>query len=150
MIGAGPVPAAARGLADRLAERFTHDAGLCERLNDAQRRLQQANDRLWSGLHPDGLAAVYGEHPAAVAAESRSEALEAEDPLAAVQQVHWQIHRAHLDYQDAAEERRQLAVDVGELTRELVEVLSAAGWSEQLARNAKIVELAGQRTSNER
>ena len=142
MSGAGPVPAAARGLADRLAERFTHDAGLCERLNDAQRRLQQANDRLWSGLHPDGLAAVYGEHPAAVAAESRSEALEAEDPLAAVQQVHWQIHRAHLDYQDAAEERRQLAVDVGELTRELVEVLSAAGWSEQLARNANVLELA--------
>jgi hypothetical protein len=58
MSGAVPVPAVARGLADRLAERFTHDTGLCELLNDAQRRLQEANDRLWSGLHPDGLAAV--------------------------------------------------------------------------------------------
>jgi len=102
MSGAAPVPAAVRGL----AERFTHDAGLCERLSDTRRRLQEANDRLCSGLHPDGLAAVYREHPA-VAAESRSEALEAEDALAAEQQVHWQIHRAHLDYQDAVEERRQ-------------------------------------------
>jgi hypothetical protein len=89
-----------------------------------------------------------GEHPAAV--ESRSEALEAEDPLAAVQQVHWQIHRAHLDYQDAAEQRRQLAVDVGELTRELVEVLTAAGWTEEQARNANILKLAKRRTSGER
>jgi hypothetical protein len=111
-------------------------------LNDAHRRLRDANDRLWSGLHPGGLAAAYGKHPAAVAVESRSEALEADDPLAAVQQVHWRIHRAHLDYQDATEQRRQLAVDVGELTPELVEVLIAARWTEDLARNANVLELA--------
>jgi hypothetical protein len=43
----------------------------------------------------------------------------------------------------------KLAVDVGELTRELVEVLTAAGWSEQQARNAKISS-PGRRTSGER
>jgi hypothetical protein len=59
-----------------------------------------------------------------------------------VQQVHWQIHRAYLDYQDAAEQRRRLAVDVGELTRELVEVQTAAGWSEEQARNANVLGLA--------
>ena len=52
------------------------------------------------------------------------------DPLTAIQRVHWRIHRAFADYQAATEERRQLAVDVGELTRELVDVLTQAGWSE--------------------
>jgi hypothetical protein len=77
-------PAHARALAGRLAERFRHDASVCERLNDAQQRLREANGRLWSGLHPDGLAAVHWDRPGALAA-------------------------------DTAEERRRLAVDVGEL-----------------------------------
>jgi hypothetical protein len=56
------------------------------------------------------------------------------------------IHRAHLGYQDAVEERRQLAVDVGEFTRELVEVLTAAGWSEEQARNVlKLAEAEDER-----
>jgi hypothetical protein len=139
------VPARASEVAAALARRFEQDAELVGRLNDAQRRLRDANERLWNGLHPDGLAAVYGEHPAAIdaaAATSRSEVLEAEDPLAAVQQVHWTIHRAFVDYQTASEECRQLAATVGELTRELVEVLTDAGWSEHDARNANVHELA--------
>jgi len=77
------------------------------------------------------MATLYGEHPAAVElafAEHRSEALCAPDPLQAIQQAHWQIHRAHCDYQDAAEERGQLAVDVGEITRSFVDELVARGW----------------------
>jgi hypothetical protein len=65
-----------------------------------------------AGLHPDGLAAVYGEHAAAVEvafAENRSEALASAHRLAAAQQVHWSIHRAFIDYQTAAEERRLTA-----------------------------------------
>jgi hypothetical protein len=138
------VPPRARELAAELALCFTSDAELAERLGDAQRRLWEANNRLWSGLHPDGLAEVYGEDPAVVAAAAgnRSAALEAADPLAAVQQIHWQIHHAQVDYQAASEERRQLAAAVGELTRELVDVLTAVGWTEDQARKANVDQLA--------
>ena len=93
---------------------------------------------------------MYGEHPAAVEiafAENRSEVLGAPDPLAAIQQVHWTVRKAFVDYQSAAEERRQLAADVGELIREFVAELVAAGWSEKQARDANVHELAA--TSNQ-
>jgi len=139
------VPDPVRKLAAQLAAQFGQDATLARRLNAAQERLQSANDRLWWGLHPDGLAAVYGEDPVAVEvafAEHRSEVLGAPDPLAAVQHVHWQIHSAFRDYQTAAEERRQLAADTGELIRQLVDALLTAGWTEEQARNANVNELA--------
>ena len=128
------VPDLARKLAGRLDARFAHDAALARRLNDAQRRVQNANDRLWRGAHPDGLAAVYGEHPAAVDVafgDHRSGVLGAADPLAAIQQVHRQIHRAFIAYQTVAEERRQLAAEIGELVRQLVDALLAADWTEE-------------------
>ena len=94
------------------------------------------------------MATLHGDHPAAVEvafAEHRSEALCTPDPPQAIQQahrqIHRQIHRAHCDYQDAAEERRQLAVDIGEITRSFVDELIAAGWSEPEARNANVHEL---------
>ena len=121
-----PVPDAARKLAAQLDALFAQDAGLARRLNAAQQRLQGANDRLWWGLHPDGLAVVYGEDPVAVDvafAEHRSEALGGPDPLAAVQQVHWQIHSAFIAYETAAEQRRQLAAEIGELIRQFVDAL---------------------------
>jgi hypothetical protein len=151
MIGA--VPDLARKLAGRLDALFTHDATLAQRLNDAQRRLQNANDRLWWGAHPDGLAAVYDEHPAAVDvafAEHRSEVLGAADPLTALQQVHWQIHGAFIAYQAVAEERRQLGADVGELVRQLVDALLAAGWTEEQARNTNVHELATHKPATHR
>jgi hypothetical protein len=54
----------------------------------------------------------------------------------------WQIHKAHCDYQQAAEDRRQLAADIGEITRTFLDELVAAGWSETEARDANIRELA--------
>ncbi len=141
----GTITDAARELAAQLARRFARDAELAMRLADAQARLTRANDRLWWGLHPDGLAAMYGEHPAALDvafAENCSEVLGAPDPLAAIQQAHWTIRKAFVDYQSAAEERRQLAADVGELIREFVEELVAAGWSEEQARDPNVHELA--------
>jgi hypothetical protein len=62
-------------------------------------------------MHPNGIAAVYGERPtagSAAFAKNRSEALGAPDPLQTVQQIHWQIHKAHCDYQRVAEDRRRL------------------------------------------
>lgn len=104
----------------------------------------RANDRLWWVLHPDGLAAVYGEDPAIADmafADHRSEVLGADDRLAAVQQVHWSVRKALIDYQSAAEGRRQLAGEVGETIRQFVDELMAAGWSEEQARNANVHEL---------
>lgn len=143
------VPPAARELAAQIGRLFDDDAELARRLNDAQDRLRRANERLWWGIHPDGLAAIYGEQwPADSArtdvafAESRSEVLAAADPLRAAQEAHWAIHRAFLDYQAAAEDRRHLAVDVGELVRAFVDALTAAGWSEEDARNADVRVIA--------
>jgi len=133
-------PERARQLAAELERRFERDAELA----DAQRRLRDANDRLWSGLHPDGIAAIYGEHPAAVeaaTAHSRSQALDSPDALRAVQQVHWSIHKAFISYQSGAERRRQGAAETGELASELMTTLVGAGWSPKDARDANIRSL---------
>jgi hypothetical protein len=81
-----PAPDRACQLAAALELRFAQDAELARKLNDAHERLQHANARLWCELHPHGMTAVYGEHPAAVdaaVAENRSEVLGAPDPLQA-------------------------------------------------------------------
>ena len=76
-------------------------------------------------------------------AENGSEALGAPDELPALQQIHWQIHKAHCDYQRVAEERRRLAADRGEIIRTLLDELMAAAWSETEARDANTGGLAG-------
>jgi hypothetical protein len=57
-------------------------------------------------------------------------------------EAHRAIHRAFCEYQFVCEERRQLAVDVGEISQQLTDVLSAAGWSRDQARAADVHELA--------
>lgn len=106
------VPVDARALAARLARLFQADQEIVVRLNDAHHRLAAANDRLWTW-------------PAA-------------DPAG----VHHQIHRAFWTYQHASEQRRQLAVDVGELAQQLTDALTAAGYSQQQARSANVDALA--------
>jgi hypothetical protein len=125
--------------------RFASDAELASRLGDAQRRLRDANDHLLSGLHPDGIAAIYGDDGAAIggaAASSRSEILDATDPLQEAQRAHRAIHHALIAYQNAAERRRQLAAEVGELNGELIATLVAAGWSAHDASTADVRRLA--------
>ena len=148
----GPVPDRARRLAGRLDDLFARDQLFAGRVDDAHRRLLDANARLWTGIDPEGLAAAYGGHPqyetvkleAAVAA--RSEILEAGDPLGALQQAHRDIHSAHDDYQTAAEDRRRLAADAGELIARLVDTLVTAGWTEQEARAADVHKLRDRAT----
>lgn len=151
------VPEAARQLAARLADAFEQDRGLAEQLRVAQHRLQAANSRLWSGLHPDALGLIYDDTAAAGTGEGSSrlvgpllDALHAGLPAAEVeaavlpglQQAHWQIHRAFGDYQQIAEDRRHLAAEIGELIAGFVAELIAAGWSEQAAREADVHQLA--------
>ena len=117
------VPTRARALAARLAALFETDSEIVSALNDAHHLLAGSNNRLRSG-------------PAA-------------DPLV----VRQQIHRAFCAYQRASEQRRQLAVDVGELSQQLTDALTAAGYHPQHARSANVHELAAgtwQRTEAEK
>ena len=106
------VPARARALAARLAGLFETDQEIVARLNGAHQQLACANDRLWC------------------------------DPVADRLVVHEQVRRAFCAYQQASEERRQLAVDVGELSAWLTDALTAAGYSSQQARSANVHEVA--------
>ncbi|MGO9750753.1 MAG: hypothetical protein ACLP8S_13410 [Solirubrobacteraceae bacterium] len=154
------VPVEARELAARLAVLFGVDSQLVERLNDAGCRLRLANEELWSGLHPDAFGVVYSDAVGVAVGQGRSviaervgAALWAGGGQQEVETVllgvlagsHWAIHRAFLDYQAVCEKRRQLAVDVGELSAQLVAALAVAGWSQQAARSANVHELAGAR-----
>jgi hypothetical protein len=151
------LPARVVELAAELARLFESDVLLAERLNEAQRRLRQANGQLWSGLHPDAFGLVYDD-ARRVAGDAGMSALaaritdvlrggregcEAEtELLAAPQRTHWAISRAFAEYQAACEERRGLAVDVGELSAQLIEALCAVGWDQEAARSANVHELA--------
>jgi len=151
------VPARARELAARLSALFERDVEIVGRLNDAQSRLRDANERLWSGLAPDAFGLVYDGSALLNEAEIRHGwSVSRCSPLArrggpdtdaavlgALQQVHSAIHRSFCAYQSACEERRQLAVDVGELSQQLTEVLCAAGFGAVEARNADVHKLAG-------
>jgi len=107
------VPAHARQLAARLSALFERDVELVKRLNDTHHRLATANEQLYTRLTPDTLA-----------------------------HLHWQIHHAFCAYQATSEQRRQLAVDVGELSNQLTQALCAAGWSAPQARQANVHQLA--------
>ncbi len=149
------VPGAAQQLAGELADAFETDRGLAEQLTAAQHRLQAANDRLWSGLHPDALGLVYDGAPVSPGASAvaegvvdaavRSGAAAAEveaSVLGELQEVHWTIHRAFSEYQQLGEDRRHLAAEIGELIGGLGGELVAAGWSEEQARTADVHQLA--------
>ena len=151
-VGRGRRPARACELAACVSALFERDVEIVGRLNDVQRRLHDANEGLWSGLSPDAFGLLYdGAAPAGQSAIAAlmSDALSSGRPesrtavLGALQQAHWTIHRAFHDYQSACEERRQLAVEVGELSQQLTDVLCAAGWSAVDAQNADVHELAG-------
>lgn len=152
------VPARACQLAGRLAALFDQDSLIAGRQNDAQHRLTQANERLWSGLAPDAFGLIYdGAAPAghsqiAGLIDTSSDGGPASQTavLGTLQQTHWTIHRAFHDYQTLSEQRRQLAADVGELIREFVDVLTQAGFTERQARNADVHQLATQQQEKAR
>lgn len=150
--GRGQCPARGRELAACLSALFERDVEIVERLNDAKRRLHDANERLWSGLSPDAFGLVYDGVAAAGTSEIAAlmrDTGSAGGPEAgtavnqALQQIHWTVRRAFHAYEGACEERRRLAVEVGELSQQLTEVLCAAGWSADDARDANVHVLAG-------
>jgi hypothetical protein len=153
MIGSSgrAVPALARGLACRLSALFERDVEIVKRLTDAQHRLYDANERLWSGLSPDAFGLIYdGSAPAGASqiVALMADVCRAGGPdihaaaLSVLAETHWAIRSGFHAYQAAGEERRQLAFDVGELSRQLTDALCAAGWSVDEARNADVHELA--------
>ena len=109
------LPAHARALAAQLSTLLDCDVEIVTRLNDAHQRLANANKQLDARAAPD---------------------------MHRLPDLHRQIHRAFCAYQDAAEQRRQLAVDVGEIAQQLTDALTAAGWTAQQARRANVHQLA--------
>lgn len=105
-------PEDTRTLAARLLALFEQDQQIVVVLNDAHHRLASANDRLFT--------------------ESML------DPLG----VHHEVHSAFCAYQHASERRRQLALNVGELSQQLTDQLSACGYSRKQARCVNVEELA--------
>jgi len=116
-----------------------------------------ANDRLWSGLHPDALGLLNDDtHHTAISegaspiAAMASDAIRFEhsvpqaEPvlLPELQEVHLTIHRAFCEYQRISEDRRHLAAELGELIVRFVSELVAAGWTEDAARNADVHQVA--------
>ena len=143
------VPAHARQLAAQLSALFDRDVEIAGRLNDAQRLLAGANERLCSGLAPDAFGLIDDRATAAAISSSPIAALirdggpTANSPmLEALKQARWQIHRGFCQYQSACEERRQLAFEIGELSQQLTQAQRAAGWSADQARHANVHELA--------
>ena len=142
------VPAHARQLATQLSALFERDVEIVKRLNDAHHRLQEANELLWSGLAPDALGLIYDGAAIAAIGTSQVAALSRDDRpdsgamLAALENVHCAIGRAFHAYQDASEQRRQLAVEMGELSQQLTDALGAAGWSAQQAQHTNVHQLA--------
>ncbi|MGI8713390.1 MAG: hypothetical protein ACR2NR_09445 [Solirubrobacteraceae bacterium] len=113
------VPEAARELAGELADAFETDRGFAGQHNSAQNRLRAANERLWSGLHPDALGLAYdgaaavgqgssqvGEGVVDVVRAGGSAAEVEASVLGDLQEVHWALHRAFCDYQQLSEDRR--------------------------------------------
>ncbi len=107
------VPAHARALAAQLSALFDRDVEIVKQLNHAHDLLAHANEQLYTTPILD-----------------------------TPQQIHWQIHHAFSTYQAAAEQRRQLAVDVGEISQQFTTALCAAGYSAQQARQANVHQLA--------
>jgi methyl-accepting chemotaxis protein len=110
-----PVPAQARQLAARLSALFDRDVEIVKRLNDAHQHLANANQQLDARAEPDTLKLT---------------------------EIRRRIHHAFCAYQDAAEQRRQLAVDVGEIAQQLTDTLTQAGWTTRQARRANVHQLA--------
>lgn len=137
------IPAPAIAAAVELAQLFERDRELVLALNAAQDRLLRGTDRLTSGLSAEALKAVYGPAGPDLGLSGRPpEVLQAEQPIAALQEVADTIRSAFIDYQDRGDDRRILAMDVGEANVRLIAALSAAGFTEQEARSADVHALA--------
>jgi hypothetical protein len=139
----GPVPPVARQAAALLAELFERDQRLVVELNRAQDRLLKANGWLTEGLSADALQEIYGPGGADFGLSGfQPPVLDDPHPREALERASQRIRAAFYDYQRLADERRVLGVDVGETNAVLVDALVAAGWSEQQARNANVLELS--------
>jgi len=135
--GAAVLGSDVRVPADVLAALFEHDRQLAVQLNAAQAGLLGAADLVRGGVSGDAgvralLDAAGPDHGFVAAPETGLPAAGAGEAVGET------VRRAFLEYQRAAEQRRQVAADVGEATVRIVDVLIAAGYSEAEARTADV------------
>jgi len=108
------------------------------------------------GLHPDALALLYENtdrssipRRTSLVAGVMIDAIRSggDEPdveaaiLAVLQERHWIIHRAFVQYGAVCYGRRAPAVRVGELGQQLADVLTAAGWPPRAVRGVNVHEL---------
>jgi hypothetical protein len=137
------IPAAAVEVAAELVRLFDRDRELVLALNEASDRLQAGNDQLTAGLSAEALRAIYGPTGPDLGLSGRKPpVLEHDSPVSALEQVADSIRRAFIDYQNVAESRRQLGFEVGDANARLIAAMTAAGFSEQQARQANVRALA--------
>jgi hypothetical protein len=119
-----------QAIAAAISALFDRDHEIVLALNDASRRLRDANDRLTSGLSAEALQAVYGPAgPDLGLSGEKPPVLREEFPVEALANVARTIRVAHIDYQSRAEDRRQLAYDVGEQNAALTQALTRDGFT---------------------
>jgi hypothetical protein len=125
----------AQAIAAGISARFDRDREIVLALNEAQHRLLDANDQLTSGLSAEALLAIYGPAgPDLGLSGEKPPVLREEFPVEALTSVAMTIRTAFIDYQNRAEDRRQLAYDVGEQNAALTAALTADGLTaEQIA-----------------
>lgn len=138
-----PAPPGTQQIGSDLRALFTQDQALAVALNDALDRHRGAIDQLTTGLSAEALRNIYGPAGPDLGLSGRKPAvLLADSPVSALEDVARDARTALYDYMRISDDRRVLAVDVGELTARLVQVLTAAGLSEQQARHANVDQLA--------
>ncbi|MDO8183947.1 hypothetical protein Q5424_08370 [Conexibacter sp. JD483] len=122
------------------------DRPLVIALNTASRELAAAVEQLTAGLSPEAIRAVWGQAALdAGLSGRRPPVLAGGEPVAALERVADRIHSAFIAYEHCADERRQLAFDVGEAQAGMVAALLDAGVPREQARRADIDALAAGR-----
>jgi cobalamin biosynthesis protein CbiG len=123
-----------RELAAALAALFAADQQLAVELNAAQRRLLDATDLLRVGVSRDALRTLLDPSGLDVGLAMGVQAAAS----AGLEAIADTIREALRDYQLLADQRREVAADIGEATVRLVEAMAACGFGEAQARNADV------------
>jgi hypothetical protein len=123
-----------RELAAALVALFAADQQLAVELNAAQRRLLDATDLLRVGVSRDALRALLGRSDSDVGLAMGVQS----GASAGLEAVADAIREAFRDYQLLADQRREVAADIGEATVRLVEAMAVCGFGEEQARGADV------------
>ena len=140
----------ARQIAAQLSTLFEHDIEIASGSTTPTVACTSANEQLCSGLAPDAFGLIHDgdrgdsdrHQPDRRAASATAGPMPTPDARGSATDPLADPSRASAPTNTPAEQRRQLAIDVGELSQQLTQALCAAGWSADQARHANVHQLA--------